>query len=331
MSLRFADLIIESILRESLETLRKNTSALDHILSVFTEDYVSKKYGQEEIEKLKKIILTKDFAIVHSFSETVAKDNSISIQLASESEATNLAVLDDFSEDTEVPFETTEELASQIKVSTVLIDSYDTLSGIAYINDSVDLTNAYPYMLFEDSNGVEFEIKGLVKDSGNKQLFFQPLSEIDESGAGTIKSIFDYTQYESRGVRTNVQLTVGVHTKNALLTKYLYLLVKFFLISHKKELIERKFINLSFSGSDFSRNMAYQGDHVFTRFLTVTGQIEDDWRSDQVTPIESVDVILWVPKDVATNDELERGDAQVNDNSDQNDLDNDGIPDDEQD
>jgi hypothetical protein len=44
-----------------------------------------------------------------------------------------------------------------------------------------------------------------------------------------------------------------------------------------------------------------------------------------------VDVILWVPKDVATNDELERGDAQVNDNSDQNDLDNDGIPDDEQD
>jgi len=332
MSLHFPELIIESIIRESLATLRRDTSTLNHLLSVFTEDYISKKYGQEEIEKLKKIIQTRDIAVVHALAEVAARENSISIQLASENEATNLAAIDDFVDDEEVPFDTTEDIASQIKVSNVTITSYDEISGIAYIDDADDLTDAYAFMMYEDSNGVEFEILGLVKDTGNKQLFFAPYSEIDYSGDGMIKSVFDYKQFESRGVRTQVTITIGIHTKNALLTKYIYQLVKFFIVSHKKELIERNFINATFSGSDFSRNTQYMADHVFTRFLTITGQVEDEWRSDQVIPIESAEIVVQVAKDVATTEDLGRTDAtiQVNDNSDQDDLDGNGIPDDEE-
>ena len=68
------------------------------------------------------------------------------------------------------------------------------------------------------------------------------------------------------------------------------------MLSRKEDLINRNFAVSTYSGSDFTRNMQYPGDHVFTRFLTISGKVEDSWRSDEVIPIDNLEIQVLVPK-----------------------------------
>ena len=55
-------------------------------------------------------------------------------------------------------------------------------------------------------------------------------------------------------------------------------------------MIQRCFHNSKLSGSDFTRDLRYEADMVYTRFLTVTGTIEESWRSDQVDLIDCIHI-----------------------------------------
>src|SRR5690606_33451140 len=177
-----------------------------------------------------------------------------------------------------------DELEALHRVENIQVLSYDELTGKVTVHDSTDLSPVYKGMIYVDSAGNEFTIEGGINNSsGDKSFFIQKQAEVDFSdNTGLIKSSLDYKQFEVKGVTSDTQLIIGCHSKDALTTKYLYILLKYFIFSRKKDMIKRGFYLATYNGSDFNRDSAYVGDQVYTRFLTVSGKVDDTWRSDQV-------------------------------------------------
>lgn len=312
MSFVLPDLVVESVLREGFIGLKRNPAILDDVFSSLTRSYANKKYGDRELRRIKDYIAKYDFSFVHSFGEVEANLPCVSIQLGNETEDRNLAHLEDFEEDQDFDIIDPDQLADLVKVTNILPTQYDDDTGTVHVPDGVDLSQVHINLLYVDAAGTEFQILGGIDDTpGSKQFMVAPLAGVDISEEGLIKSGIDYEQVTIRGVHSDVNLMLGVHTKEALLTKYFYILVKYFLLSRKRSLIERHFICSSYQGSDFTRNLKYQGDMVFTRFLTLTGKVHDSFKSDQTDIFDIVDVGIKVPKDVKTTEDLGLEDSTI--------------------
>lgn len=291
MGIIMPDLIIETTIRDGLAYLQQNPTVIDDIFSEFTKGYASRKYGQAEITKIKTMIQTKNIAVVHSFHEAAAKSPCYSIQLGSEAEAKERAHLSDFEADVMEDITDQDQLDELTKVENLIPTAYDPVSGKVSVDDSVDMSNVHPAYLYVDGDGIEFEIRpGISNVTGNKFFFIQKNADVNIVDEGLIKSFLSYTQHEEKGDTSQVNILIGVHTKDALLTKYLYAIVKYIMKSRKQDLIKRCFVNSTFQGSDFTRDLRYEGDMVFTRFFTISGQVDDTWRSDDVDLIDFVEI-----------------------------------------
>lgn len=312
MSFKLPDLIVESVLREGFAALKRKPDLIDDVFGSLLESYADKKYGQKELNRIKDMISKRDWSFVHSFGEVEANLPCVSIQLGNENEDRGLAHLEDFEGEVTEEITDEEELAALVVESDFLPTGYDYASGTVYVDDDVNLTNVHVNLLFVDAAGSEFQIiGGIVNEDGSKQFCIEPQSEPDISDVGHIKSSINYKQFAQRGTVSEVQLLLGVHTKDALATKYIYTLVKYFLQARKKALIERGLTNLSFQGSDFTRNLKYEADIVYTRFLTLTGKVQDQFRSDASDIFDNVEVITKVPKDQRTTEDLNLEDMTV--------------------
>lgn len=285
------ELVIESIIRDGLKNVQDDPTIIDSIFSQLTRSYNTRKYGQTEIDKIKELV-TKEIAVVFSYHEVDQKPLSISIMVGSDNEHRQRAHLDDHYEQLEEQIVDAAELEALHRVDDITILSYNELTGKVLVDDSTDLSPVYKSMLFVDAAGEEFIILGNINNTvGDKSFFIQKLAEVDFSTPTSfIKSSLDYKRYELRGVTGDISLVLGCHSKDALTTKYLYTLLKYFILSRKHDMIKRCVYLASYSGSDFNRDQQYIGDQMFTRFLTITAKIDDTWRSDQVILIDNIEV-----------------------------------------
>lgn len=311
MAFLLSDLIIESTIREGLENIRRDTSVIDDIFENLINLPIYKKYGEKEINKIKNIFENQEISIIHAFPPSEAKMPCISIQLLPGQENVRRAVMDDFWKD-ELKDKTKEELDAEIKVSNITLLSYDPDSGILEIDDSADLTNVHANQLLEDVDGNEFKILGGVNNvAGSKKVILDKGLSVNLAGPALIKTMFTQNQYE---VRTNVEqeaLLLGVHSKEALQTKYMFTVLKYIIESRKADLIRRGFQLATYESSDFSQNQEYQADFIYSRYLTVSGMIENSWNADKVIPIDLIDVGVKVEKDQAGNVALGREDQTI--------------------
>lgn len=294
------ELVIESVIRDGLSNLRSNLDAVDRVFAQLKQPYLEKKYGQKEINRIRKLIETKQIGVVHNLSDIGANVPTFSIQLGMDVEDQKLAALDDHDAIVEEDITDPQELADLVKVDNVIIQSYTQNSGIAKYALGVDLGEVKKGMILVDGDDQEHEIINVVNTVTTREIHVAKGSLVNIADFTSVKSSISKKTYEEKSIRSDEQILVGIHTKDALTCKYLYILLKFFLNSRKKTLNERCFIVSSFQGSDFTRNMAYQGDQVYNRFYTVTGKIEDSWRDAEGTQVENVEVQTLVPKSEAT-------------------------------
>lgn len=290
MGIKLPDLIIESVLRDGLEYLRQKPETLDDVFSALLAPYNQRKYGVTELAKIKNLIENRNIAVVHSFAEAEAKQPCFSLQLMSESEAQGRAHLSDFEAEVQVPL-TGSALTAATKITGLVGTSYSLKSGRITVADSVDLSLVGPGFIYVDGSGVEFQIQpGVSNVSGAKAFLIPKNSQPDFMSPGSIRTFLTYEQHERRGDSSQVEVMVGAHSVEPLVAKYLYIIAKYIFKSRKKDLIKRCFVNSSFRGSDFVRDTQYQGDQVYTRFLTIQGQVDDTWRSDDVELIDLIDL-----------------------------------------
>lgn len=285
------ELILESLIRDGIQNVRNDPTIIDSIFSQLTRSYNNRKYGETEIEKIKALV-QKEIAVVFSYHEVDAKPLSISIMVGSDTEHKPRAHLsDDYEERTEQIVDA-QELEALHRVDDITVLSFDASTGKVTVADGTDLSPVYKGMIYVDSDSVEHIITGGIDNTvGNKSFFINKLDEVDISDStGFIKSSLNYKQYEVKGVTGDVTLVLGAHSKDSLTTKYLYVLLKYWILSRKKDMIKRCMYLSSYSGSDFGRDSEYMGDQVKTRFLTITAKVDDTWRSDQVILIDNVEI-----------------------------------------
>lgn len=305
MAFVLPDLVIESILRDGFKNIRNDESIVDDVFANLTRAFANKKYGQEEIEKIKKIVREKEISIVHSFGLVTSKIPCISIQLADDREDIEHAHIGDWEDTLITPFTDPDKIANTVIVESFDPTTYDSKTGILTVPDSVNLASVHTNHLFVDASGVEhLIIGGIVNDDGAKQIIIELNSDVDLGSGAEIKSQINYDLYEKRGNLEQVQLILGIHTQDPLLTKYVYILVKYFLLSRKKDIHSRDLELSTYSGSDFHRNMDYGADTVYTRFLNVNAKLQNSWRSDKVQLVDNVNVKVLVPKDELGNEAL---------------------------
>jgi hypothetical protein len=312
MSFVFPELIIESIIKDGLENARSLPSAIDDVFGNLTRSFSSAKYGQTEIDKIHKVIQEKEVSVVHSFNLVHSKMPCISIQLISDTEDERQAHLGDYVSTVDEPYTDPQDIASTVIVESFQPSSYNPKTGVVTVPDSVNLADVYANLLFIDSAGVEHTILGgIVNDLGKKQFIIGKNSDVALTTGAEIRTSINFRRYQKKGNIEQVSLLIGVHTKDALLTKYLYTLVKYFILSRKADLISRDFLLSTYQGTDFNRNMEYKADVIYTRSLTISGTIQPDWRSDLVQLVDNVKVQIEVEKDMYGNEELGLEDSTV--------------------
>lgn len=286
MAIKLPDLIIESVIRDGLENIKARPEILDDVFGDLLRPFASRKYGVEALDKIKELLTGNNpetIAVVHSFYNVNANLPCYSINMTTDGEDQRLARLDDFDGD-KIEALSPAEVASLVRVLPFDF-TYEATSGFVQVADSVNLSAAFPRFLFVDADENTHEIIAISEAPNG---FFIQKGLTLPVGQGYIKSFLDFKQTEIRGVEQNVQLLIGVHTREELLTKYLYALLKYILLSRKTDTILRGMYSISITGSDFSRDQRYEGNHVFTRFLTVSGKVNDSWRADHVDLIDSV-------------------------------------------
>lgn len=277
-------------------------------------DFNKTKYGRAEISKIKKFFETKEVRVVHAFHQVMKTMPCISIQLFRDDED-GAAVLGDEA-DQLIEVETdVEDIAARTIVSAVTPTAYDSATGKVDVPDSVNLTNVTANNLFVDSAGTQHSILGGIDNTTGSKKFFIAKDATVVLGAGFIRSSINFKQFEEKVIMDAEQLLLGIHTQEPLLTKYLYTTLKYILMSRKVDLIVRGLKRLTFSGSDFTRNLNY-GEEVFSRYLTLRGLTENRFKHQEVTPIESTQITVLVDKDIATSTQLgqENQSVKVNDN-----------------
>lgn len=314
MGFKISDLIIESILQEGFEAIRRDPSILDDVFAELNNinPIINKKFGDKEISRIKTYFTTKEISIIQAFPQDPSKVPCISIQLQDNSENVRYAHIDDFSKDTSEDLTDPEDLEALIKVDEIVVTAYNSNTGKLSITDGSDLSSVTVNNLFVDASGVEFPIiGGILIEDGSKQVTIAAGQTVDISDFCQIKSSINFTQKEERGNVEDERLLLGIHTEERLLTIYLYILTKYFIVSRKKDLINRGFSLATYSGSDFTRNMDYAANLVYSRYLTISGITENSWESDVITAIENFDVKVLVGKDKATTEDLGLEDQTV--------------------
>jgi hypothetical protein len=278
------DLITESVIRDGIENLLNNLDEqLTDIFGEFLAAYLSTKYGQEEINRLKEYLKNTPISVVFAFADVDANMPCVSINLISDTEDTSKAGLSDFADELD------EDIEPQLIVPSFAIDSYDALSGkITCTVANPNLAAVRVNNLFVDADGGEFKILGPIYNVTGNKSFYIAKSQTVNITSGHIQSIIDFSRTNIKYSPSNEQLLLGIHSENASLTKWLYHIIKYILLSRKADLMARGADLSTYSGSDFQMDLPLLPDRVRSRFLTVSALLEHSWRAEEVTLIDSV-------------------------------------------
>jgi len=285
MSFTLPDLVIESVIRDGLEQVKQDNTILDDVFGNLLAVYNTRKYGTNEIQRIKDYINNHNIAVVHSFHLVASKMPCISIQLGAESEAQDYARIGD-GDDIFMEALSAQELMDNEFVNDTF--TYDPATGKVTFTNPIDATKLHIGNRFVQ-DPVDVPVLGILADG----VIIEKGLTLTADPA-IVRSFIQERMIETSNIYDNVNLLVGIHTEEPLLTKYLYVLVKYFLKSRKQSLSARCLSETKVSGSDFTRDLGYKADNIFTRYITVMGKSSDTWRADQVDQFDCVELDVTI-------------------------------------
>lgn len=283
---------VEAIIRERLEEIKSSSDIdliLEDIYGRLNTASLQAKYGAKEIQKVKDWLMRGDIHI-HQALTTLASDTklpSFSIHLQSDNEKDDLAGFSDTDGKCIVP------IGEQVVVPTFTADSYDTATKTLYVPDSVDLSNVYANRYYVDGDGITYQVVGNVNDDVNHNdgKFFSidaPEGYVVNFVGGRIISAVQERQFETKYIPSQETLMIGAHAQSALLTKYLYYLLRYILYTAKNKFHNRNLELSRHVGSDFNLNQQMLGDSVYSRFITLQVVHYDNWRGEELPVIDAI-------------------------------------------
>lgn len=282
------DLVIESVLREGFHNLRESLGGendqIEDIFSDLKSPYLNSLYGEKELKKIKDFIV-KPIFITHSFNLNPTQLPCVAINLNQVQEIQPQAYMDDYIGVIDEPITPTEIIA------TLVADSYDPVTGVVVLNTAdPNLANVRVNQLLVDGNGNEYPILGgITNDPGDKRVSIKTkICDFDLSNVKIISNL-NFERKLQKSINESETIVLPIVTEEPLLTKYLFIIIKYILNSRKSSLIARGVAITSFDATDFNRWGVKLPDNCYARFISARFQrIEQTWVGEKVSLIEAV-------------------------------------------
>ncbi len=298
MSFKLTEFIIESVIRDGFKIIRNSLGTdldiVDDIFGEMLQPHLAAYYGQKEINKIKELVKDEVINISQGYNLQDVKTPVISINLANNIESENYAAFEDFLDEVDTPITPT------LMAGPFNATSYNSVTGFIDVDiANPDLSIVHTGHIFVDGDNNKYPIVGGIdNDVGQKHFMLDRDLVIDNLDGCIIQANTEISRRVRRATREQEMITITIMSQNQLITKYLYILVKYLLLSNKKTLIERGLELTSYDGTDFMRS-EHLPSNVFTRFLTVrSGFIEHSWTAETHVPFGYADPAIKVKRDV---------------------------------
>jgi len=281
-----AEFAIESILREGLNDLKTDDTdlRLTDIFGRLRLPDISAKYGNTQIEKIKTILLRGEINIVQALSQLDnTKLPAYSIHLLGDTEDEAKAAFGDTDGSESTPISPSEI------VPAFTATSYDSVTGKVVVPDSVDLSGIYANQFYEDGLGQTFKIENPVDSVlGDKHFTLATGIVVITLAGGRIISSISEKIHDVRFIPAAENIMIGVHSENALLTKFLYYILRYILYRKKEKFQEYNLVLSKYNGSDFSLKEPLLPENVYSRFITAQFITYNFWRNDELQIIDTI-------------------------------------------
>lgn len=284
------DLIIKTCIELAFEDIKKQPWLIEDIFGSLIENpYLRAKYGMKEIERAKEYLLNNDIPIYMRHRIDKQEIPCITISIGQSTEDRSLATLGDQSHIVEQY--SADEIGTPIKFIIPPFNpiSYDSDTGIVEVPTEVD--------------GYQYIGQGMVAvdpDTGNGYVIQSKagtngfLISTGASITGKLAIIPRFQVYRARRERAISQesYNIGCHAHGDPSTLlFLYNVVKYGLYRYRESLLESSNFQISnLSSTDMVKNDAFGQENVYSRFLTLSGQVEESWVKAPHRVIEAVDI-----------------------------------------
>jgi hypothetical protein len=283
------DVIIKTAIELGLEDLKKSPWIIDDIFSDFIENpYLAQKYGMKEIQRAKEFFFNNKIHIFMHHRIDKEEFPCVTIGVGSSSEDKSLATLGDQSADVQDldPDRINQPLTFVVPEFTP--NSYVSSTGTMTLPSSDNFQYISEGMILVDlDTGSGYIVRS--KKSGNKITITAGTELTGDRYAIAPK----YQFYRARAERIISQETynIGCHAHGDPSTLlFLYAIVKYSLLRYREGLLEYNNFQLStITSSEMVENQSFGSDNVYSRYITLTGQVEESWLKTPFRVIESVD------------------------------------------
>ena len=285
------DLVIKTAVELAIEDMRKNPWVIEDIFRSLVENpLLAQKYGMKEIARAKEFLLNNNIAIYMRHRLDKMEYPCITISIGNSNEDKSLATLGDQS--VAVEDYTADDINRPIKflIKPFLPISYDQETGVVEIPETIE---EYRYisegmLLVDPSTGGAFIING---KTGVNGLQIAPGSELPNGELAVIPQYHIYRARRERAI-SQEQYTIGCHTHGDPSTLiFLFSLVKYSLYRYREGLLEHNNFQISnLSCTDMIKNDQMAEENVYSRWITLSGQVEESWVKTPKRFIEAVDL-----------------------------------------
>ena len=286
------DVTLKLAIEQSLEDIRTNPYLIDNIMGQFKEPHL-KSYGDKEIARCKEWFLNNKIEVLLRYRLDKDEFPCITIALNSSTEMDDMKHLGDTSTESAIllPSDINKPIGFIVKPFTP--SELDRDSGFVGIPEGTKNLNAIrPDMILVDpATGNGYPILEVV-DGG-------VMIEADLSiTASKLAVVPKYQFYEAKVEHSffRESYTIGCHVHGDPSTLlWLHAIVTYALLRYKESLLEaRGFSQTSIVSSDFAPNQHLStpgGENVFSRFVTITGMVENSWIKSPMRIVEAVEII----------------------------------------
>ena len=285
------DLIIKTAVELALDDMRKNPWLIEDVFSSLNENPIlAKRYGMKEIARAKEFILNNQIDIYMHHRLDKMNYPCITISIGNSNEDKTLATLGDNS----VAFEEYDanDIGKPIKylVAPFAAVSYDKTTGILEMPESIE---EYRYLdagmlLVDPKTGNAWTILGKAGQHGIQIAAGTKLPK------GNLAIIPRYHIYKARRERaiSQEQYNIGCHVHGDPSTLiFLFGVVKYGLFRYREGLLEHNNFQLSnLTCTDMIKNDGMAEENVYSRWITLNGQVEESWIKTPKRFIEAVDL-----------------------------------------
>jgi hypothetical protein len=286
------DVIIAEAIRQGLEDMRKNLWLLDDVFASFiTEPALKNKYGQKEIDAAKDWFANNKIEVNLKFRNDKEHFPCVTIALGSSTEKEEMKHLGDLS--TEIETLMPNKIGKPIPyiVKPFVPESYNPATGILTFPSSVKKRGVRPGQILVDpdtGNGY------IIQEVTTEGVRLEQNLNLTLTRAGVVPK---YQIYRARREHSFFQETYSigchVHGDPAPLL-WLHAIVLYTILRYRESLLEgRQFMQSSVSSSDLIQNPNFDGpggENVFSRYITLTGQVEHSWLKTPYRIIEAIEL-----------------------------------------